>query len=332
MRVIGFLTGATLSAAAASPTAAQTVPMDMILPPAYAHAPATTSSTAQGFNLSAAPLATTAFHPRRTSAPATHDAVTAATQAVADKAALADKVASTAPVPLPPVATAKNPAKRTEQDKATLAQMAASEPISIAPRPVVTAAAGPAAVARVEQLSNSAIIERANSYFTNLTTLVADFTQIGGDGRRIGGTLYLHRPGKIRFEYDPPATLEVIADGTSVAVRDKKLLTQDMYFIQQTPLKFLLRERVNLGQDIAVTGISSDANSVRVNLEDSSTLGGTSRIALYFDPEVKNLTQWRIVDPQGYQTVVTLNKVDRTKAIDQSLFRIPNAPSIGNNR
>ncbi|NNC01031.1 outer membrane lipoprotein carrier protein LolA, partial [Corallococcus exiguus] len=148
----------------------------------------------------------------------------------------------------------------------------------------------------------------------NLTTLVADFTQIGGDGRRIGGTLYLHRPGKIRFEYDPPATLEVIADGTSVAVRDKKLLTQDMYFIQQTPLKFLLRERVNLGQDIAVTGISSDANSVRVNLEDSSTLGGTSRIALYFDPEVKNLTQWRIVDPQGYQTVVTLNKVDRTKA------------------
>src|SRR4028119_1738521 len=91
-----------------------------------------------------------------------------------------------------------------------------AEPVVIAPRPIVTASAGP--VARGEPLPNSAVIERANAYFTGLGTLVADFTQVGGDGRRMGGTLYLQRPGKVRFEYDPPATLEVIADGRSVAV------------------------------------------------------------------------------------------------------------------
>ena len=175
--------------------------------------------------------------------------------------------------------------------------------------PVATAAIELAPPAR--PLSNSAVVEKANAYFTHLNTLVADFTQVGGDGRRVKGTLFLQRPGRVRFEYDPPATLQVIADGRSVAVRDRKLATQDLYSISQTPLKFLLRERVNLGQDIQITGIANDGESVRINLEDSSTLGGTSRITLYFDSQVEILNQWRIVDAQGFQTVVMLDKVER---------------------
>ena len=85
---------------------------------------------------------------------------------------------------------------------------------------------------------------------TASSTLAGDFVQIGGDGRRLAGKLYLQRPGKIRFEYDAPATIEVVADGSSVAVRDRKLATQDLYSIAQTPLKFLLRDRIDLGQDI----------------------------------------------------------------------------------
>jgi outer membrane lipoprotein-sorting protein len=186
-------------------------------------------------------------------------------------------------------------------------------------------------VGQGQPLPNSAVVERANAYFTNLNTLVAEFTQVGGDGNRQSGTLYLQRPGKVRFEYDPPSTLQVIADGRSVAVRDRKLATQDLYSISQTPLKFLLRERVNLGQDIRITGISNDAGSVRINLEDSSTLGGTSRITLYFDPEVESLKQWRIVDAQGFQTVVVLNDVQRDRRLDQNMFRIQYEQILGGN-
>ena len=89
-------------------------------------------------------------------------------------------------------------------------------------RPSPSSPPPPARWRAKQQLSNSEIVDRANAYFTGLRHLVADFTQVGGDGRRLGGTLYLQRPGKMRFEYDPPATLEVIADGTSVAVRDKQ--------------------------------------------------------------------------------------------------------------
>jgi outer membrane lipoprotein-sorting protein len=188
---------------------------------------------------------------------------------------------------------------------------------------VSLAAAAPTAPAiRQERWTEPEIVARANAYFTNLRTLVANFTQIGGDGRRIGGTLYLQRPGKVRFEYDKPSTLEVVADGSSVAVRDTKLATQDLYSISQTPLKFLLRERVNLGQDIKISEVATENAGVRIALEDRSTLGGVSRIILYFDPQVESLNQWRIVDPQGFQTLVILHAAERGRNVDQSLFVI----------
>jgi outer membrane lipoprotein-sorting protein len=206
----------------------------------------------------------------------------------------------------------------------------ATAPIAVTPRPIVAAAVEPAALS--QPLPSNVVVERANAYFTNLSTLVADFTQVGGDGRRQGGTLYLQRPGRVRFEYDPPATLQVIADGRSVAVRDRKLATQDLYSISQTPLKFLLREQVNLGQDIRITGIAHDGDAVRISLEDSSTLGGTSRITLFFDRHVESLNQWRIVDAQGFQTVVVLGKIERGRRIDQDLFKIQYEALVGGNK
>jgi len=84
-------------------------------------------------------------------------------------------------------------------------------------------------------------IERLNAYLNSFTTLQGNFIQHAADGRRLEGRIYIQRPGKMRFEYEPPATIEVIADGTSVAVRDKRLATQDVYSLGQTPLKFLVR-------------------------------------------------------------------------------------------
>jgi outer membrane lipoprotein-sorting protein len=322
MRCSGFAAFATVLAAGfgagSLPTSAQMVPADILLPQSHGQEPATMESIAQGFNLSAAPLPTATFQPR--TAPSGPVAIV---EPEPEPDPILERVrpamAEPAKPPLPPPATRPSPPKPD-----------ASEPIEIAPRPVVTAAAGPEAVGKVEQLSNREIVERANAYFTNLTTLVADFTQVGGDGRRQGGTLYLQRPGKVRFEYASPATLEVIADGSSVAVRDKKLATQDLYSISQTPLKFLLREQVNLGQDIAIRGITTDNDSVRVALEDRSTLGGTSRITLYFDPKIETLTQWRIVDPQGFQTAVILNKTQRGRRMDPDLFKIQYEAILGN--
>lgn len=316
MRFVSLASLAILCASMGTlPAAAQVLPAEMFLPPKRPVAPPTPESATRGFNLSAAPLPTSTFHP-----PVPPQA--AEPPRTEPKPAPGEQAFS-ATAPIPPARPVAAPPQPPNAEAAT----ASAEPIAIAPRPIVTAATGP--VGRGEPLPNSVVIERANAFFTNLTTMVATFTQVGGDGRRLNGTLFLQRPGKVRFDYDPPATLEVIADGRSVAVRDRKLATQDLYSINQTPLKFLLREKVALGQDIKVAGVTNDGDSVRINLEDTSTLGGTSRITLYFDPQVENLSQWRIMDPQGFQTIVVLNKVERGRRIDPEMFKIQYQAILG---
>ncbi|MCJ2142201.1 outer-membrane lipoprotein carrier protein LolA [Methylobacterium sp. E-066] len=191
-----------------------------------------------------------------------------------------------------------------------------------ATEPKVAAVGAPSALAPSEPADAATVLAQANAYFNAMNTLTGSFMQIGADGRRIGGKLTLAKPGRLRFDYDQPSPLEVVADGTSVAVRDRKLATQDLYFIAQTPLKFLLREKIDLARDLSVTDVANDPGGVRISLEDRATLGGTSKIQLFFDAEMKTLSQWRITDPQGYITTVQLSNLQRPKTVDGSLFFI----------
>ena len=197
-----------------------------------------------------------------------------------------------------------------------------------APAPVKPAKAP---VAAAEKIAPDAAIDKANAYLNSAANLIADFVQVGADGRRSEGKLYVKRPGRLRFEYAQPATLEIVADGTSVAIKDRKLATQDMYFISQTPLKFLLKERIDLRRDVKILGVSETKNGVVISIEDKATFGGTSLIKLIFDPKTFALKQWQVTDPQGYETLVSLFNVDLTQAPESSLFRINNERMLSPN-
>ncbi|MGX1790173.1 outer membrane lipoprotein carrier protein LolA [Bosea sp. NPDC055332] len=228
-------------------------------------------------------------------------------------------------IPLPPI---RPPGLGMPRTDASQAQAAAPAPAAAAPAPVVTAnneprAATPAKSSRPSTpLSKAEAVERLNSYFNGFSTLQGDFIQFAADGRRFEGKLYIQRPGKMRFEYRPPVTMEVVADGTSVAIRDRKLATQDLYSIGQTPLKFLLKEQMNLEKDSIVTGVSTKGDILSLKLEDRSTLGGTSKITLNFDLTANELRQWVVIDPQGYETSVSLYNLDTQRRPDQKNFVI----------
>ena len=177
-------------------------------------------------------------------------------------------------------------------------------------------------VGKPAPLDADAVIAKANAYFNDDATMIAKFTQIGGDGRRTDGELLVYKPGRMRFAYAPPATLEIVADGASVAVIDRKLHTQDLYFIGQTPLKFLLKDHVDLAADTTVTGVSGDGDTANIDIEDHATFGGTSKIRLTFEQQPFGLKQWTVVDPQGYETVVSLSDVDLQTKPDDSQFKI----------
>jgi outer membrane lipoprotein-sorting protein len=166
-------------------------------------------------------------------------------------------------------------------------------------------------------------IQMADDYFNSSRVMTADFVQTGQDGRRAEGKLYVMKPGRMRFEYAEPATMEIIADGVAVAIRDRKLKTQEMYFIDQTPLKFLLKNDLHLKKDVKITNVAAVKDKTIITVEDSTTFGGTSTIRLYFDAKNFNLSQWAVKDPQGYETLVVLHNIDRSSAPSAGLFRIP---------
>ncbi len=166
------------------------------------------------------------------------------------------------------------------------------------------------------------IAQQVNAYFNSIRYMQGDFVQVGPDGRRTTGRLYLDKPGKIRFQYNPPSPVEVIADGQSVAVRDRRLNTQDIYPLSQTPLRFLLSDRVDILRDANVTSVTRDPEYVIVMLEERQALGGTNRLMVLFNAADMTLRQWTVYDAQGYETSVALHNLDPRTRPDQRLFRI----------
>jgi outer membrane lipoprotein-sorting protein len=167
-----------------------------------------------------------------------------------------------------------------------------------------------------------ALVDRLSAYLSSIQTLVGDFVQVGPDGARTKGTFYLQKPGRVRFEYDPPSPIDIIADGESVAVRDRTLATQDIYPLSQTPLRFLLSQRINLLKDTNVVGVYADNVFATVVIEETQPLIGTNRLMLMFDAKDLQLKQWTVTDPQGFDTTVAVSNLDTTKRPDPSMFRI----------
>ena len=260
-------------------------------------------------------------------------AVSLAAPAPAQDAATAAKPTTPAKKPAKPRAAAKKPspaAPAAEPPAAANAPAPAPVPATApaaAPTPAAAPAPAPAPAAQEEpappaKIDRAEAIKRANAFFNASFVLNADFVQIGADGKRSEGKLYSQRAGRVRFEYAQPATLELVADGARVMVRDRKLKTQDVYAIDQTPLKFLLKEKIDFEHDVTVLDVTTDDNGVAISVEDKATFGGTSHLKLIFDPKTFKLRQWQITDPQGYETLLSLFNIDQKHTPDPALFKI----------
>jgi outer membrane lipoprotein-sorting protein len=236
------------------------------------------------------------------------------------------------PAGLEEVARAEPPARAPAEARSAPAETPAPQAERAAPPPPAVEKPAPVQVAAVDN-SPRAVLDRVNASLNAMSSMSANFVQTGGNGRRTEGRLYVQKPGKLRFEYQPPTPLEIIADGSSVVIRDRKLGTQDLYGIGQTPLKFLLRDKVDLARDTKLVDVQPGPDLVSVTIEDRATFGGTSRIELFFDAKTYGLRQWIVTDPQGYQTAVNLRNIDTAHRPDPSLFLIDysrNYPNVSN--
>jgi outer membrane lipoprotein-sorting protein len=213
--------------------------------------------------------------------------------------------------------------------------VAQQAPLDLRPPVVATQKSAKSPKAAPAELSSADVIAHANAWLDAARVMTADFVQVGPNGRRSEGELSVARPGRMRFEYTNPARFEIVADGRSVAIIDKKLNTQDEYFIGQTPLKFLLSDHIDIARDTKVLNVAQEGKTVTIEIEDRAALGGTAHLTLVFDASTFALKQWTVIDAQGFQTVVTLFNLDLTAQPDPALFHIDeNMPAnqLGNRR
>ena len=187
----------------------------------------------------------------------------------------------------------------------------------------------PAAPQELTGAAADKAIKRADEFLSSAQTMVGDFVQTNStDGRQSEGKIYIQKPGKLRFEYANPATLEVIADGNKVAVNDRKMKTQETYSIGNTPLKFLLQDKIDLKADTQILNVLQTPDETMILLDDRTTFGGTSRIRLIFDAQTFQLNRWQVRDPQGYETLVTLYNIDFQQKPDPKLFKISSMDAV----
>jgi outer membrane lipoprotein-sorting protein len=107
-----------------------------------------------------------------------------------------------------------------------------------------------------------------------------------------------------------------------VVVRDRNLATQDVYPLSQTPLRYLLSDRIDLMKDTNVIAVSSDDLYISITIEEKQALIGTSRLLLMVGAKDGQLKQWTVTDPQGYDTTVAVYNLDTTKKLDPNMFKI----------
>jgi outer membrane lipoprotein-sorting protein len=181
---------------------------------------------------------------------------------------------------------------------------------------VEAAAVAPAPLTPQDQ----AQLQRIASYLNGIRSMTAHFQQVANNGGVSSGRLWVSRPGRMRFEYEHPATMALLADAGYVYQWDKELKQTAKVELRSTPAWFILRDPVNFGPEVVVTGFQQGGGTIRVTVVEAARpdLGS---LTMVFTENPLSLRQWSIVDQQGRRTTVTLSNVQTGVALDPRLFQ-----------
>ena len=170
-------------------------------------------------------------------------------------------------------------------------------------------------------------LRRIENYLNDIKSMQSNFLQVSSNGRVATGVFLMSRPGKIRFEYDPPSPILLIADGTYLRYIDKHLEQVTHLWQENTPVNILIKENIQLSGDIMVTDLSRGANILETTVTKAKNPeNGT--IKMVFSDNPLSLKKWVITDPQGIKTTITLNNTKRAVKIDPILFEFNGLANI----
>lgn len=182
-----------------------------------------------------------------------------------------------------------------------------------APTKITAAPAGLSAEQRTALLSEIA------ASMEKVKTASGRFDQLSPDYTTTSGSFAISRPGKVRFDYDAPSPLLIVANGTTVAMQDSELETTDRVPLGSTPLALLLDDDLDFNTEAEIVDVAELGEKVEVTLRDpDGEMDGT--LTLLFNGPKHDLTGWRTMDSAGNLTQVELHDVETGKKLNPRLF------------
>ncbi|SMX46313.1 LolA family protein [Actibacterium lipolyticum] len=182
--------------------------------------------------------------------------------------------------------------------------------------------AATAALFALPAMAGKIPLSQISSYFNSFTTAEGEFTQVNADGTISTGTMFMKRPGRVRFEYAPPDDALVMAGGGQVAVFDPKSnQPPEQYPLKRTPLNLILERNVDLSRAKMVVGHTSDGNTTTVMAQDPEH-PEYGNIQLVFSDSPVQLRQWIITDDSGSATTVILGDLETGVQLSARMFNI----------
>ncbi|HWB48346.1 MAG TPA: outer membrane lipoprotein carrier protein LolA [Stellaceae bacterium] len=166
---------------------------------------------------------------------------------------------------------------------------------------------------------DTAELQRIAAYLDGIHTMTAHFQQAVANGGVATGSVWLARPGKMRFQYDPPNELLLLADTFYLYSWDPDLKQMSKVGLKSTPAWFLLRQPISFTDGVTVTRFEHSGNTVKVSVVESAEPDAGS-LTMVFTENPPVLRQWSVVDRQGKVTTVSLSDMSYGMALDPKLF------------
>jgi outer membrane lipoprotein-sorting protein len=166
---------------------------------------------------------------------------------------------------------------------------------------------------------DQADIARAESYLNSIHTMQARFLQVDANDNTIGGNVWMQRPGRMRFEYDPPDRMLLVAGHGLLVYYDPAVRQTSNIFLSSTPLGLLLQDNLRLAGPVTVTGIARAKGQIQITIVRTNN-PSDGAITLIFATDPLTLRSWIVRDAQGRQTQISLYDVKFGGSFPQSMF------------
>ena len=168
------------------------------------------------------------------------------------------------------------------------------------------------------------VVQRAEDWFANITTMRADFTQIASDGSAAEGQIMMRRPSRLKITYDGVPALNLISTSVWLHVDQPDERRVTSYPISETPLSLILVDPVSLRPDGFETIVTARAGGITQILIYKDSGEGAGRLTLEFTDRPFQLRRWIVEDTVGIKTSLTLQNMVFGLTVENAEFSLPN--------